>query len=108
MAVSEVSENAYYWCRLAYIRGEFQKLYGLGCPVVCTVFPTNVVTMKIGRHGSDFHGLRALLAEPGLPHPTPYSRAQLVQRIFSKDSFFSPGNALKVSTASGQRESMCG
>ena len=108
MAISEVSENAYYWCRLAYIRGEFQKLYGLGVSPGCTVFPTNAVTMKIGRHGSDFHGLWALLAETGLPQSIPYSLAQLAQRIFSKDSFFSPGNDLKVSTASGQRESMCG
>ena len=42
------------------------------------------------------------------PYSTPYSRAQLVQKIFSRDSFFRPGNDVKVATASGQRESMCG
>ena len=62
-------------------------------------------TMKIACDVCDFHGIAR---RPGScpPHSTPYSLAQLVQRIFSSDSVFKPGNEVKVETASGQRESM--
>ena len=62
---------------------------------------------EVARDDRDMAGRRVFMVFVP-PYSTPYSRAQLVQKIFSRDSFFRPGNDVKVATASGQRESMCG